>query len=652
MRAALLLLTLIFAQSLSFGQAQRRVMVESFTQASCDPCAAQNPGFNQLMFNNWDKVVLLKYQTSWPGTDPMNDQNPTQVRTRVDYYGVTGVPNVHIDGTLDAGTSGSVTQSQVNNAYDDPTPLEMELTHELSRGLDSIYISGVIRNVSDNVFNATNTVLHCAVLEEEILFDSSPGSTNEKDFYNVMRLMIPSDNGAPIDDIAAGDSLVFEYAVPLPKYIYGYDQIAVAAFVQSNGNRRIHQAAYSEAQGIGDEYPDLAISFDLGQADNLCTYTLNPAIVVENAEDTEVTSFEVALFLNGEEVAIQSWTGALSQGQSVSLDMGELPINAGRNELHFEVTNINDGLADYNRFNQLEDTRVFFTLQETPVGESISEAFETTPNLAVPDNTLIIRDAEREFGVVNRNYLVGLGLSVPGQPGAYGGSSKSVMVDFYNWDEVGDKAYLIFEKIDLSESENTILSFDHAHAQYPFSSFDTNDRMSVEVSSDCGDNWVMVYNKAGAALSTRSPVTGYFVPSGSQWTSDTLDLSAFDGAAELTIRFTATSDYGNNLYIDNINVQEVVVSSVDEPGRLEGKVFAYPNPASELVNVDIQLVESSRLDITVFDASGRRISQLAGGEQFPAGAHQLRWEPQHSGLYLIRVASEHGVVSERVSVVK
>lgn len=652
MRAALLLLGFLFTQILSFGQAQRRVMVESFTQASCVPCAAQNPGFNQLMFNNWDKVVLLKYQTSWPGTDPMNDQNPTQVRTRVDYYGVTGVPNVHIDGTLDAGTSGSVTQSQVNNAYDDPTPLEMGLTHELSRGLDSIYISGVIRNVSDDVFNPANTVLHCAVVEEEVLFDSPPGSTNERDFYNVMRLMIPSADGAPVGAIAAGDSLVFEYAAPLPKYIYGYDQIAVAAFVQSNGNRRIHQAAYSEAKEIGDEYPDLAISFGLDQPNNLCTYTLNPAIVVENAEETEVTSFDVALSLNGEEVAAQSWTGTLSQGQSVSLDMGELPVNAGRNELYFEVTNINDGLADYNRFNQLEDTRVFYTLQPAPVGERISEAFETTPNLAVPDNSLIIRDADLEFGVVNRNYLVGLGASFSGQPGGHGSSAKSIMVDFYNWDETGDKAYLIFEKIDLSESENTILSFDHAHAQYPFSSFDTNDRLSIEVSADCGDNWVMIYNKAGAALSTRSPATAYFVPSGSQWASDTLDLSAFDGAAELTVRFTATSDYGNNLFIDNINVQEEVVSRVDEPGLLEGKVFAYPNPASEWVNVDIQLVESSRLDVTVFDASGRRVSQLAGGEQFLAGAHQLRWEPQHSGLYLIRVASEHGVVSERVSVAK
>lgn len=652
MRATLPLLVVLLAQCLSFGQAQRRVMVESFTQASCVPCAAQNPGFNQLLFNNWDKVILLKYQTSWPGTDPMNDQNPEQVRTRVDYYGVSGVPNVRIDGSLNAGTSGSVTISQINGAYDDPTPLEMELTHVLSRGLDSIYISGVVRNVSDEEFNAANTVLHCAVIEEQISFEEPPGSTNEKDFFNVMRRMVPNANGAPMDNLAAGDSLVFEYAVPLPKYIYGYDQLGVAAFVQTNGSRRIHQAAYSEAQGIADEYPDLAISLGIDAPDNLCEYALQPSINIKNEEETVVTFFDVTLFLNGEEAAAQSWTGTLNEGDALSIDMGELSINPGRNDLYFEVTNINDGLADYNRFNQLEDTRVFYTLQETPVGDDISEAFETTANLATPANTLIIRDAELEFGVVNRNYLVGLGATVPAQVGAYANSGKSIMTDFFNWDEVGDKAYLIFEKIGLTESENTILSFDHAYAQYPFSSFDTQDRLSIEVSADCGDNWVMVYNKAGASLSTRSPASSPFFPSSSQWASDTLDLSAFDGAAELTVRFTATSDYGNNLFVDNIQVQELVITGVDEPGPLAGKVFAYPNPASEFVNVDFQLVESSRLDISVFDASGRRAGQLAGGEQFPAGAHQLRWEPQHSGLYLIRVSSENGTVSKRVSVIK
>ncbi|MGB3084177.1 MAG: hypothetical protein WBB21_05640, partial [Saprospiraceae bacterium] len=70
------------------AQAPRRVLVEEFTQASCPPCAVYNPGFHKIIFTpgNETKVSLLCYQTSWPGSDPMNAQNPTDVANRVTYY--------------------------------------------------------------------------------------------------------------------------------------------------------------------------------------------------------------------------------------------------------------------------------------------------------------------------------------------------------------------------------------------------------------------------------------------------------------------------------------------------------------------------------------------------------------------------------------
>jgi len=86
------LLALLTIRQFSFAQAQRLVLVEEFTQASCPPCASQNPGFNDLIDANPDKIRSIKYQESWPGVDPMNAQNPTQVATRTSYYGVNAVP--------------------------------------------------------------------------------------------------------------------------------------------------------------------------------------------------------------------------------------------------------------------------------------------------------------------------------------------------------------------------------------------------------------------------------------------------------------------------------------------------------------------------------------------------------------------------------
>ncbi|MBK6698331.1 MAG: hypothetical protein IPG55_00200 [Saprospiraceae bacterium] len=47
----------------------KKILFEHFTQASCGPCAAQNPGFHALIDQpiNDGKWLTLKYQVSWPG---------------------------------------------------------------------------------------------------------------------------------------------------------------------------------------------------------------------------------------------------------------------------------------------------------------------------------------------------------------------------------------------------------------------------------------------------------------------------------------------------------------------------------------------------------------------------------------------------------
>ncbi len=88
----------------AIGQSTRMVLAEEFTQASCPPCATQNPTFNSLLDANSTKVVAIKYQTNWPGVDPMNVNTQSMVGPRVTYYSVTGVPWAAMDGTAQTGS--------------------------------------------------------------------------------------------------------------------------------------------------------------------------------------------------------------------------------------------------------------------------------------------------------------------------------------------------------------------------------------------------------------------------------------------------------------------------------------------------------------------------------------------------------------------
>ena len=77
------LLALACVTSFSFAQSQRLTLLEEFTQASCGPCASQNPALNTLLNANTTKAISIKYQTSWPGVDPMNAQTQAEVGPRV-----------------------------------------------------------------------------------------------------------------------------------------------------------------------------------------------------------------------------------------------------------------------------------------------------------------------------------------------------------------------------------------------------------------------------------------------------------------------------------------------------------------------------------------------------------------------------------------
>ena len=133
--------------SASFAQSPRTVLAEEFTQASCGPCAAQNPAYNALLRKNQDHVISLKYQTSWPGTDPMNTQNPTDVATRVSYYQVQGVPNVDVDGNYQNNVAPSqVTQSTINAEYPVLSPYSIGVTSALNTAQDSIFITMTVRS--------------------------------------------------------------------------------------------------------------------------------------------------------------------------------------------------------------------------------------------------------------------------------------------------------------------------------------------------------------------------------------------------------------------------------------------------------------------------------------------------------------------------
>lgn len=67
-----LLVAVVATMNLNDAYAAKRwVLIEEFTNASCGPCASQNPGFHNYLQKNMNNVIPIVHRTSWPGADVM-----------------------------------------------------------------------------------------------------------------------------------------------------------------------------------------------------------------------------------------------------------------------------------------------------------------------------------------------------------------------------------------------------------------------------------------------------------------------------------------------------------------------------------------------------------------------------------------------------
>ena len=100
--------------------------------------------------------------------------------------------------------------------------------------------------------------------------------------------------------------------------------------------------------------------------------------------------------------------------------------------------------------------------------------------------------------------------------------------------------------------------------------------------------------------------------------------------------FKFTSDAGNNIYIDDINIMGNV--GIDELASNINYTI-YPNPAEDNTMVSFTLVENNSVKIKVYDIVGKEINSVFEGN-LGNGEHQFPVaEKTHlaAGVYFVRL---------------
>ena len=248
MRRSMLLIAGMFFSFASQGQSQRLMLFEEFTGENCPPCAIYNPGLNQLLDANAQKIVSIKYQTNIPfGTPRLYDYNPSDVDNASIYYSNASAPYGHMDGNTWSGPVFSFNQAILDARYTVPSPFAISVSHTFSPVYDTIFTRTAIV-ATQAISGMLQLRAKIAVTEKDITGFTSYNGENH--FQNVMRKLLPEATGTPLPaNWAVGDSVVIEAQWE----IYGGDptpdwaQLQVLAFVQNETNKDVMQTGFSPA---------------------------------------------------------------------------------------------------------------------------------------------------------------------------------------------------------------------------------------------------------------------------------------------------------------------------------------------------------------------------------------------------------------------
>jgi PKD repeat protein len=216
---------------------------------------------------------------------------------------------------------------------------------------------------------------------------------------------------------------------------------------------------------------------------------------------------------------------------------------------------------------------------------------------------------------------------------AASGSKSMMITNASSYDGFVDE--LMGPSVNMSMITGTpTLTFKVAHAQKTSTSAD---KLQVYVSTTCGQSWTLRKTLTGSALSTAGVQSAAFTPTSSQWAFQSVNLTGYSGNPNLYFMFRFTSNAGNNVFLDDINLIGNV--GVDElSNTINFTVF--PNPAEDNTVVYFDLIEKQEVTLEIYDLVGRKVSSMYQGK-LNEGEHQFQVasEDMSAGAYIVRLTA-------------
>lgn len=256
-KLSILLLTIFSIVQLN---AQKKVLIEHFSNASCSNCGIYSPQVFAFAEQNPNDVVVISYHAPFPYLhDSLHFDNETANNARINYYGVAGTPYTILEGNFERGPASTMlgklnnkTTERINNA---PTALPEVKISDVR--LENGEVKAKVTFISTADIKDKNLRGHIVLIEKVVpktAYVASPGTNSEQEYKNVMRQMYMPQSGFTLTNkgTANGDSLDVVFATTNVKNL---NELRVVAFIQDNDSKEVYQVEAADLKsgttGVG-----------------------------------------------------------------------------------------------------------------------------------------------------------------------------------------------------------------------------------------------------------------------------------------------------------------------------------------------------------------------------------------------------------------
>ncbi len=204
---------------------------------------------------------------------------------------------------------------------------------------------------------------------------------------------------------------------------------------------------------------------------------------------------------------------------------------------------------------------------------------------------------------------------------------------------------LISPEYDLSAVFNPTLTFKLSFAAR---TANDNDKLQVFVSKNCGKSWTSVYQKtANSGLNTiANNVTTSYTPAiaSADWRLEKSNLLNFWTDGIVNFKFVFTSGGGNNIFIDDINIEGINTTGLNELSNTN-HILLYPNPSHATLNLEYVLSQTGDAKIEITDLLGKvQFQEITIVQSYEKVQKHIDIRSLSNGSYIITVKQNGAIV--------